>query len=302
MSETVRKPWGVEEKTSWLSQQTVKRSYQHDVVAKLEKSFPKDSFEVVKYGVLSVDPEKYQTYIVVPKVFNPDLSTALITGGVHGYETSGVHGALRFIEEELMKYSDKFNIVVAPCISPWAYETVNRWNNKAVDPNRSFTTSGKSEESSNLMKYLSTLEKEILVHIDLHETTDTDATVFCPALAARDATDDDYGSIPDGFYLCGDTERPQIDFQVAVIESVSKVTHIAEEDEGQLIGTPIAAKGLILYPTKQLGLCIGVTNSKYVTTTEVYPDSPRGVSEEDCIKAQVAAVTGGLDYVISKRL
>ena len=179
-------------------------------------------------------------------------------GGVHGYETSGVHGAMRFMDEEALKYADKFNIIVAPCISPWAYETINRWNNKAVDPNRSFTSDGQSEESSNLMKYISTLETNWVAHIDLHETTDTDETVFCPALAARDALDFDYGSIPDGFYLCGNTENPEIPFQSAVLEAVSKVTHIAEEDgEGKIIGTPIAAKGLILYPTTKLGLCIG---------------------------------------------
>jgi hypothetical protein len=45
---------------------------------------------------------------------------------------------------------------------------------------------------------------------------------------------------------------------------------------------------------------MGFTNANYVTTTEVYPDSP-DVSDEDCINAQVAAVTGGLDY-LSNRL
>ena len=34
----------------------------------------------------------------------------------------------------------------------------------------------------------------------------------------------------------------------------------------------------------------------YVATTEVYPDSPL-VDDENCILAQVAAVTGGLDYI-----
>jgi hypothetical protein len=35
-----------------------------------------------------------------------------------------------------------------------------------------------------------------------------------------------------------------------------------------------------------------------VTTTEVYPDSPQA-DEENCILAQVAVITAGLDYLLS---
>jgi hypothetical protein len=35
-----------------------------------------------------------------------------------------------------------------------------------------------------------------------------------------------------------------------------------------------------------------------VTTTEVYPDSPQA-NDENCIQAQVAAICGGLDYILS---
>jgi hypothetical protein len=46
-----------------------------------------------------------------------------------------------------------------------------------------------------------------------------------------------------------------------------------------------------------LGLCASITNAKYTTTTEVYPDSPKATDDE-CNDAQVAAVVGGLDYVL----
>ena len=64
--------------------------------------------------------------------------SVLITGGVHGYETSGVHGALSFLETRATDYLDRFNIACAPCVSPWAHETSNRWNPLTIDPNRSF--------------------------------------------------------------------------------------------------------------------------------------------------------------------
>mgnify|MGYP000741713275 CR=1 FL=1 len=32
----------------------------------------------------------------------------------------------------------RVNLLVAPCVSPWAYERIQRWNFDALDPNRSF--------------------------------------------------------------------------------------------------------------------------------------------------------------------
>ena len=50
---------------------------------------------------------------------------------------------------------------------------------------------------------------------------------------------------------------------------------------------------MINYDVGALGLGTGVTSARFVTTTEVYPDSPK-VTDENCIATQVAAVTGGL--------
>jgi hypothetical protein len=42
---------------------------------------------------------------------------------------------------------------------------------------------------------------------------------------------------------------------------------------------------------------MAVTKAGFVTTTEVYPDSPL-VTDENCIEAQVAAIIGGLKYLV----
>jgi hypothetical protein len=54
---------------------------------------------------------------------------------------------------------------------------------------------------------------------------------------------------------------------------------------------------VINYPVKKLSLCAGITHNHFNTTTEVYPDSPL-VTTQQCNDAQVAAITGGLDYII----
>ena len=239
----------------------------------------------------------YPLYILKTPNFNANKPTVLITGGVHGYETSGVHGALRFAKTSAMQHSEQFNIVVAPCISPWGYETINRWNPDAIDPNRSFYEGSPAQESAAIMAFVKSLNVDLVAHIDLHETTDSDNSEFRPALAAREGTTNTNWNIPDGFYLVADTNKPEPEFQKVIIEDVAKVTHIAPSDENnQLIGVPQEQFGVINYAARDLGLCMGFTDAPYVTTTEVYPDSPTATDEE-CILAQVAVIKSALNYI-----
>lgn len=297
---TVGQPWGIAEKQQWLSEQQIKRSYQADVLSQLPALSA--DFDVIQYGELDYSAlglARYPLFILQSKQWQADKPLLLVTGGVHGYETSGVHGALRFAATAAKEYLAAFNLLIAPCVSPWGYETINRWNPLAVDPNRSFTANSPAAEAGLLRDFLLALAETPYAHIDLHETTDSDNSEFRPAKAARDGLVNTNWNIPDGFYLVGDTENPQPEFQKAIIESVEKVTHIALADEhGKLIGDDVVQFGVINYPKKALGLCGGVTNAQYVTTTEVYPDSPSATPEQ-CILAQVAAITGALNYLRS---
>ena len=224
---------------------------------------------------------------------------ALVTGGVHGYETSGVHGALRFADKHAQDYADKVNLLVVPCVSPWGYEVIERWNMHALDPNHSFLQNSPAQESAALMKLVASVGRQFLLHIDLHETTDSDETEFRRAIAARDGLAFVPGTIPDGFYLCADSKNPQPDFQQAIIQAVAKLTHIAPSDQnGKLIGSPMVAPGVIEYAYAELGLCASATGATYTTTTEVYPDSPRATPEQ-CNLAQVASVCAALDFVLA---
>jgi len=290
--------WTETENVQWFEEQEIKRSYQDEVVEKIMSL--KADFDVQQYGALTLDENRYPLFVIKTKNWDENKKTVLVTGGVHGYETSGVQGALRFAETQANQYSEHFNIVVAPCISPWGYETINRWNAKAIDPNRSFYQNSPAQESAAIMKYVAELNADIFVHIDLHETTDTDNSTFRPALSARDAIEQKEWNIPDGFYLVANSVKPEADFQKAMIDAVEKITHIAPSDEsGKLIGVPVEQFGVINYAARDLGLCMGLTDAKYMTTTEVYPDSPKS-DDETCNLAQVACITGGLDYILKK--
>jgi hypothetical protein len=290
--------WGEAEVATWRSRQTIKRSYDADVLRVIGTLSSR--YEVEQYGRLDYHPDRYPLFAIKSRGWRSTLPCALVTGGVHGYETSGVHGALQFIDQQAAAYEGRVNLMVAPCVSPWAYEVIHRWNMHAVDPNRSFRADSPAQESAALMRLLAPFRNSVLVHIDLHETTDTDESEFRPALAARDGVMYEPGEIPDGFYLVDDSENPQPEFQQAVITAVAKITHIAPADRhGAIIGSPMVAPGVINYPLKKLGLCAGITDAPYKTTTEVYPDSPRATPEQ-CNRAQVAAVCAAIDFAIGR--
>jgi hypothetical protein len=296
---TPGQPWGAAEKADWLSRQVRHRSYADEVVSVIERL--RTRFDVEEYGRLQYGDESFPLFAIRSRDLSDDRPLALVTGGVHGYETSGVHGALRFLDKHADDFAGRIDLLVAPCVSPWAYERIHRWNPDAIDPNRSFRDNSPAGESAALMQLVAPVRERVVMHIDLHETTDTDESEFRPALAARDGKPFEPDGIPDGFYLVDDSERPQPGFQQAVIEAVARVTHIAPADaNGQIIGSPVVAPGVIRYPLKKLGLCAGITDAPYKTTTEVYPDSPRATPEQ-CNAAQAAAVCAALEFVLAHR-
>ena len=293
---TPGQPWTDADKATWFERRQIQRSYQDEVLSKLQRL--DGALALRRYGALDIDAERYPLYAVEAKRARPGAPWALITGGVHGYETSGVQGALSFLASAALSYLEHFNLVVVPCVSPWGYEVINRWNPHAIDPNRSFVPNSPAQESGALMQLIRELGVEFLLHIDLHETTDSDEQEFRPALAARDGKPFKPGHIPDGFYAVGDSENPQPEFQATIIAGVEQVTHIAPADEhGEIIGAKVTQRGVINYPFAALGLCPSVTGARFTSTTEVYPDSPK-TTPDACNVAQVAAVCAALEHAL----
>lgn len=294
-------PWGAAERAEWLRAQQTRRSYAAEVLAPLEARLPAEG-ELFRYGTLdyaSVGCSVYPLVAVRNRVWRPDRPVVLITGGVHGYETSGVQGALQFIEHEFARHAAEVNLLVLPCISPWGYETINRWNPDALDPNRHFKPASPVAESALAMACVASHGARVDLHVDLHETTDTDNSEFGPAKAARDGTAPERHTIPDGFYLVADRERPEPAFQRALIDAVRRVTHIAAADaQGRIIGIALQQDGVVTLAKRASGLCGGMTDARFVTTTEVYPDSPT-TSPEECNAAQIASVLAAIGHLRS---
>src|SRR5690349_3916802 len=177
-------PWSATEHAAWLARQVRQRHYSSDVVSRLLRLAVR--FNIEEYGTLDYWPDQYCLYAVRSRGWRDDLPIALVTGGVHGYETSGVRGALQFLEQRATDYAGRINILVVPCVSPWAYERINRWNANALDPNRWFQEDSPVEESAALLRLIAPMRGRFLVHIDLHETTDSDESELLTRGSRRD--------------------------------------------------------------------------------------------------------------------
>ena len=255
------RPWEPADVATWRARQARRRGYADEVLSVVDRL--RARFDVEEYGRLEYGGDRYPLVALRSRDWRDELPVALVTGGVHGYETSGVHGALLFAGRDAADYAGRINLLVAPCVSPWGYERIHRWNPDALDPNRNFREDSPAAESAALIRLVEPLRGRFLVHVDLHETTDSDESEFRPALAARDGKPHVPGEIPDGFYLVDDSANPQTGFQRAIVDAVAKVTHIAPADaNGEIIGSPVVAPGIIRYPMRQLGLCAGLTKAR----------------------------------------
>src|SRR5574343_189111 len=91
---TPGKPWQATHRAHWRARQTRQRSYDRDVCEALEPL--RAQWHVQTYGTVVYDTQRYPLYALRSPDWDAARPTVLVTGGVHGYETSGVLGALAF--------------------------------------------------------------------------------------------------------------------------------------------------------------------------------------------------------------
>lgn len=284
-----------------------KRDY-GDVVSRITR-LPANTHIVERHAVMEEGNPLYR--ITVGDVDNghPNI---LITGGVHGYEPSGVEAALTFAQANAPSLTDKFNFVIYPCLSPWAYEYDQRWNADGEDPNRLFTRMPKDpkpgvfrtydiEECRHFMNSMEAHNVKFTCAIDLHETCDRDIELrilrserFDEALAP------DYQDIPQGYYLTlsergqeAENDR-QLSFGRAIIEEVQKISPIAPKQF--ILNGKKNYSGIILSaPYDGLMRAYLDNHAELVAVTEVYPDH-KDMTPQKSVAAQLASIQGALNF------
>ena len=316
--------WNESDKLEWLSKQRFQRSYAEQVLSRIDKlKQVGQPLQVKSYGKLTLQgrqqlvidgatptaleyEDRYPLYYVQVGDLANGKPSLIVTGGTHGYEESGVYGALEFLEKDVQEFADRFNFLVFPCLSPFAYEVNQRWVHNAWDPNRSFDRSKPYvPESQLVMDVVDEARKlagqDFIAAIDLHETPDRDKVMMPPQYQRYgiNITSDDV-LIPKGYYLISDIANEDPGMATAIIESVRKVTPIAPDPEihgeknieGVVVseGTDPTHRGLNQNYMKTL--------AKNAYTTEIYPEiHPEPKGSQEAIHAQRATILGVLRYL-----
>ncbi|CAM3745807.1 hypothetical protein VA7868_03367 [Vibrio aerogenes CECT 7868] len=262
--------------------ETGETNYQTDVVKRIMHL--ENNFIISRYGVLSCDPERYPLYYLKNKNWHDKHPVILLTGGVHGQDCSSISGLLRFLETEASSYTKYFNLLCVPCVSPRSYESSNIQDPHTYDPDCHFYSASPCEESSHLIRLIAAYSSKVIAHFDLQETTpepDDSAQQTHHIRSTRRA-----------FSLVTDTENPQYPFQKAIMSAAEQVLKTEFGEDGDMKG------GVSHIAMKALRRCNGLTNCYFRTTTRVCPDE---LTREQCDDVQVAAITGGLTFILNHR-
>ncbi|HEX7325356.1 MAG TPA: succinylglutamate desuccinylase/aspartoacylase family protein [Rhodanobacteraceae bacterium] len=295
-------PWQDAEISAWRNRLRRTRYYQDDVLGALSELW--SEFDSEQYGQLDYGAYVYPLFGLKSKHWDEALPVLVVTGGTHGNETSGVRGALGFARDHAKAYAGRANVVVVPCVNPWGYEFLQRWDPLAEDPCRSCSDTAAAPEGVALWRFLSAWSQQVLVHVDLHETSATDGTEFGAAAAARAGkTSHEPEGAADGFYVCACPGDPRLDFQRAVVDAVAAVAPIATVyGNHACAGFRPVARGVIQCPDDRTAWCAAATKPRVATLTHVCRASASGPAgaPDDCDRTQALAVCAAFDYALSQ--
>jgi len=150
----------------------IRRSYVRDVLQRLEftRGVSVEEIGHVRYG-----PHRYPLVLArYPRRWNAKNPTVLLSAGMHGGESAGMHALLDFLRNGVRPYGRRCNFAVFPCVNPSGFEADTRETMAGVDCNRAFGTCSRSEEVRAVEQWLDfsvprLIPPQLLLAMDLHE-------------------------------------------------------------------------------------------------------------------------------------
>lgn len=293
MSQDEPKGWSADRCAAWYGQQPQVRDYVRDVVERARAVTLPPSLVLSSYGAAHGD----DLICVAPRAIDSSKPSLSITGGVHGYEPSGIDASLQLIETGAQNYRDRANIFIFPCVTPAAYRIHHRWTHGANDTNREFFAGTNVIEAALLMQRIESLGVSFTSAIDCHETPIEDR-LFRRLRADRYGTPltGDPDLLPDGFHMMvPDTALLRHSVQECartLMDAVARITPIATDE--LIVGNkndrgviPSSASGTL---TRWMS-----ARSDFAATTEVVTEN---ISARNATRIQLTAIQAAADYML----
>ena len=259
-------------------------------------------FDVVQYGRLDYGADSYPLLAIRSRDWRDDLPCALVTGGVHGYETSGVHGALQFVERHAADYDGRVNLLVAPCVSPWAYERIHRWN---ADADRPEPFVPRRQPGAGVGGADATGRAAARSRARAHRPArdHRQRRVRVPSRAGRARWQAVRAGRDSRRLLSGRRQRASAARVPAGGDRGGGEGHphrAGRRATARSSARPWSRRASSNTRSGSSACARASPTRRYKTTTEVYPDSPRATPEQ-CNAAQAAAVRAAIDYALAHR-
>lgn len=293
MPEIEQKGWTADRCAAWYGEQKQVRDYKQSVVERALAVTLPPSLKLSVYGTAYGD----DLICVTPRHIDSSKPSLSVTGGVHGYEPSGVESCLHLIETGAQNLRDRANVFLFPCVTPAAYRIHHRWTHGAEDTNRGFFDGTTVIESALLMQRIKSLGVKFACAIDGHETPVEDRLF-------RRLRTDRYGTaltgdpdlLPNGFHLMvPDTALLRQSVQncaCAMISAVEKMTPIATDE---IIAGNVNDGGIV--PSTASNTLTRWMNERaaFAATTEVVTE---GITPYQATRIQLTAIHAAADYVL----
>lgn len=144
------------------------RSYAHEIIAKV--NCLKAPVQVDVLGEVKYFQHCYPFFrITVAASSQTNLKSILLSAGVHGDEPAGIYTILKFLEDHIEEFLDKYRFVIYPCVNPSAFEASTLETMNGANLNRLFTPETSQTEIHLIIEDLLKLNLDFQFAMDLHE-------------------------------------------------------------------------------------------------------------------------------------
>lgn len=123
----------------------------------------------VKHGTQS-----YPIFCARSQSFDSSKPTVFISAGIHGDEPAGIHAVIRFLNNDLHRYVDRFNFVVFPCLNPTGFDAGMHNTASGMNINDHFGKQSDDVVVRAIETKIKSFAPSVVLSFDLHEDNSGD--------------------------------------------------------------------------------------------------------------------------------
>lgn len=162
--------------------------YIHMGIDKITNTGPNQSFADVVMNGLSAneqitleklcdvkhDAQSHPIVLARSRSYDPSKPTVVLSAGIHGDEPAGVHAIIRFLNNDLHCYADRFNFLALPCLNPIGFDAGKHNTASGMNINDHFGKQSDGALVQTIEAKIKSVAPSVVLSFDLHEDNSGD--------------------------------------------------------------------------------------------------------------------------------